>query len=385
MPGAVGGSGDDTHYPLESPMASVDLLNTTLEEMYARGGILPLITATRKPLIKNLWEKKKVNKESIGGTKFTRPFGYGAPSKGIQIATGNETAALTRKASTKKYEIPSIRHLIPVTIPLLDLRRNDGKQGAVKLIKDYPLATMQQYQEDVEFWMLTGAYNSSVMSVMDTPAFDQYATFNGSVTHSNSDTGWLQGLVPAAQTGVVQGVSRDNAIRHISQYGAITSFASDGMNTLSNVYRACADRAGGMNDGPDFGFADGGTYANLEVAMTDNVRVVNLAENQQNKSTANFLLYKNARVYSCDSNLDPTNAAFSGTPGYSTSAITGGVLYFINSEWMEVAYLEEIEQAPKFVDMIADQDVVVAKMHADMNPIVLRLNAMGRCDGGRIP
>lgn len=364
-------------------MASIDLLNTTLEQMYAAGGNLLLTTATKKPLLRSLIEKKRVNRSSEGGTKFTRPFGYGAPAKGIQVATGNEVAALTRKASTKKYEVESIRHLIPVTIPEIDLARNEGKQGVVKLIKQYPLMTMSQYQEDVEFWFLTGAYHDTAVSVIDTPGFDNFATLNGSVTHSSGNRGWLQGAAPASQTGTVQGVAIDDAINHISQYGQITSFAADGMTTLRQVYRLCGQYAGNMD--PDLGFCDGLTYAQIEQNMVDNVRVVNLGANQENKETTNYLLFKNARIYSCDVNLDPTNAAFTGTPALSTSTTTGGILYFVNSDFVEVAYLQEMEKSPKFVDMIADQDVVVAKLHADWQPMVLKLPGMGRVDGGRIP
>lgn len=364
-------------------MASTDLLNTTLAEMYAQGGNLVLTTASRKPLFKNLIDKKRVMKDTVGGTKFERPFGYGSPAKGTLIVGGTEVAPIVRNTITKKYEIEAQRHMIPVQIPNLDLRRNDGKQGIVKLIKQYPVASFTQYQEDVEYWVLTGAYHNSATSVIDSPGFQNFATLNGSVTLANGSRGWLQGAAPASQTGTVQGVAIDSTINHNSQYGQITSFASDGVTTIRTAYNLAAQYGGGK--APDVGFADGVTYSNLMTYITDNVRIVNTGQNLDGKESYDFLLYQNAKVYDCSVNLDPTNASFTGSPALSTSSTTGGILYFINSDYIEVPYLEEMERAPEFRDMIADQDVVVAKMVADWTLIQLRLNAMARVDGGRIP
>lgn len=362
---------------------SIDVMNTTLADMYAKGGNLILVTASRKPLMKYLIDKKKVNKERVGGTYFERPFGYGSPAKGKKISTGNEIAALTRNSVTKNYRVESTRHLIPITIPNVDLKKNDGTQGVIKLIKQYPAASFAQYMEDWEFWLLTGAYHDPAVSVIDSPDFDGAATFNGNITHSDGNTGWFQALAPSAQTGNVQGVARNNTIQHISQFGAITSFAANGMVTLEAAYNLAAQRGDGQ--APDFGFADGGSFSNLSANIRDNVRVVSTDERVDGPKSAEFLLYKAARVYDVGVNLDPTNASFTGTPCLSTSAITGGVIYFLNSEFIEVPYLEELDEAPEFKDMIADQDVVVAKCHNDWQPMVLRLNAHCLIAGGRIP
>ena len=365
-------------------MASTDLLNTTLAEMYAQGGNLTLTTATQKPFFRELIAKKKVNKESIGGTQFERPFGYGSPAKGgVVSGNGMNTIPLVRNSITKKYTVESVRHFIPVTIPNLDLRRNEGKQGVVKLIKQYPMVTATQYQEDVEFWLLTGAYHNTTVSVIDSPGFDNFPTLNGSVTLSSGSRGWFQGLTPASQTGTVQSVGIDNTINHVSQYGLITSFAADGMSTLRAAYNAAAQYGNGSV--PDVGFADAITYQNMLTNIVDNVRIVNGSNDLTAKSNAYQLLFQGAKVYDCSVNLDPTNAAFTGSTAFSTSSITGGIVYFINSDFIEVPYLEEMEKAPEFRDMIADQDVVVAKMVCDWAPIVLKLNAMARVDGGRVP
>jgi len=365
-------------------MASTDLLNTTLAELYAQGGNLTITTATQKPFFRHLLDKKRINKESIGGTKFERPFAYGSPAKGgVVSGNGMNVVPLIRNNITKKYEIESIRHFIPVTIPNLDLRRNEGKQGVVKLIKQYPMAAASQYQEDVEFWLLSGAYHNTTVSVIDSPGFDNFPTLNGSVTLSSGSRGWFQGLTPASQTGTVQGVAIDSTIQHCSQYGLVTSFASDGMSTIRAAYNTAAQYGGG--NVPDIGFCDGVTYQNILTNTTDNVRIVDGTKDLGGKSLANFLLMNGAQIYDCSVNLDPTNASFTGSTAFSTSSTTGGILYLLNSNFIEVPYLEEMDKAPEFKDMIADQDVVVSKMVVDWAPIVLKLNAMARVDGTRVP
>jgi hypothetical protein len=362
-------------------MASTDLLNTTLAEMYASGGNLILTTATKKPLVKNLFEKKKVNKESVGGSRFERPYTEGSPAKGINVKTGSEVAALTRANRTQKYFLESHRLFVPVAIPNIDLKRNQGKQGVIKLIKEYPLAVTETLLDDWEFWFLTGGYRDTSVSVIDTPGFDEAATLNGAVTHTLGNGGWLQLLAEASQSGTFQGVARNPTTQHVNRYGVITSFATDGMSTIGRVYDLTSQYSRG---GVDLGFADTGTYANLTKYLVDNVRVANLGQEQYGKDSADYLLYKKAKVF-MSVNLDPTNTAFTGTPGLSTSATTGGVLYFLSSGDIEIPYFDMLDSAPEFRDTVANQDVVSAKMYLDWQPICLRLNSMAAIAGGRIP
>jgi len=361
---------------------SLDVLNTTLADLYAQGGNLQLTTVTRKPLMRQLMDKKRINRESVGGTFIERPFGAGSPAKGKRITIGTEVASLTRRQITKKYQSQTIRLFVPVTIPQRDLKQNDGKQGVVKLIKQYPMATAQQIGEDWEFYLLTGAYHNSGVSVIDSPDFDGAATLNGAVTSTGGDTGWLQQAAPASQTGNVQGVARDNAINHVNQFAQITSFASDGMIKVASAY----DRAQqfSVGSGPDFGFADDVTYSNLQIYSADNVRITDTDSAVFGSNTGQFIPYKQAKIYNVGVNLDPTNASFTGTPGFSTSAVTGGVLYFLSSDFIEVPYLE-IEEAPQFQAIVADQDIVVGRMYWDFQPMIGQLPSHAVIAGGRIP
>lgn len=362
---------------------SQDLLNTTVAELYAKGGNLFLMSATQTVAMQYLLDKKKVNKESVGGTYFERPFSYRSPAKGGKITTGSEVVPVVNLQSTKKYRVEAQRHMMVVSIDGLELARNSGKLGAVKLIEGKPQAAIESFHLDMEQWFLSGAYRDSGISVIDSPGFDGCATLNGNITHTGGDRGWLQMLAPASQTGTVQGVAVDNAIKHTSQYGAITSFATDGMLVIDQTYDLCQAYGGGS--APDLGFADSGTYSNIVVNNRDSVRIDSTDKQIDGPNSASFQLYKRARIYNCNVTLDPTLSSFAGTTGYSTSSITGGVLYFLNSNYVEVPYFDLVERVPEFIRMTPNQDVITAQLFSDMNPMTLRLNSMGVVVGGRIP
>lgn len=360
---------------------STDVLNSTLADLYAKGGNIILATATRKPLIRKLLDPKRINKATIGGTYVEMPFGSGSPAKGTRINNGLEVAPLTRKNITQKYQIQTVRIYTPVVIPRKDLMANDGKLGVAKLIKQYPLATSEQLMEDWEYWYLTGAYHDTAISVIDTPGFDGFATLNGNVTASAdfaSNTGWCQMATKASQSGNVQGVARSQTLNHVNQYGLVTSFASDGLAVLRRVqsdvaaYGAC-----------DFGFADGVSFANIQSNMADNVRIDNLDDSVEGKMSHSYVQFGITRIYDMNINLDTTNASFNGTAASSSSSITGGCVYFCSSDYMEVPF-REMTEAPTF-DKLPGQDAVAGDMVFDANPMLEKLAAFGVAAGTRIP
>lgn len=360
---------------------STDVLNSTLADLYAKGGNIVINTLTRRPLMRKLLDPNKINKSSIGGTYIEMPFGSGSPAKATRILSGSETAVPVRKQITSKYRIQTARQFIPIVIPNKDLRMNDGRQGIAKLIKSYPMATSESFLEDWEYWFLTGAYRSSDISVVDTPGFDGFATLNGNVTATaafDSNTGWCQALAAASQSGNVQNVARSSSINHVNQYGTITSFASDGMAVINRVQALCATYGA-----CDMGFADSVTYANILANNADVVRIKDTGDSIYDKDAVNALQLGQTRIYNMTVNLDPTNASFSGTTGYSTSETTGGVLYFCSTDFMEVPE-REAKSAPKFAPY-PGQDYVIGDMAFDNNVMVEKLPAFGIVTGGRIP
>lgn len=334
--------------------------------------------AQTMPFMDQLFRRKQVNMESTGGTYYWRDFVGGSPAKGKRIINGDEVASLTRKNVIKQFQVSSVRHFIPIFIPNIDLRRNEGKQGVIKLIKKYPEATIVEFWNDWEFFLLTGGYRPSTTSVVDSPDFDGACTLNGA--YAGAANGLFDFAAFGSQTDTVQGVAKDSAIGFANQYGAITSFAADGMSTIGAAYdRAAAN----STSGPDLGFADAVSYQNMVLYSADNVRIDQTDKEVFGANSRYYLPYKKAKVY-MSLNLDPTNAAFGGSAGLSTSDITGGVLYFLSSDTWEVPY-QEMNINAKFDVVIPDQDGVVAHLAVDVNPICNRFNNQALVAGGRIP
>lgn len=354
---------------------STELLNTTLADL---GDELVLTQAQSLPLMNKLIKNKQVNKEAVGGTYIERTFAGGSPAKGTLISSGDEVATIQRIAQMKKFQVKSTRHFIPIFIPQIEVDRNTGKQGVIKLIKSYPEMTAAEYWLDWEYWLLSAAYRPSGVSVINTPGFDGACTLNGN--YSGAANGLLDFLAPASQTDTVQGVAKSNTYNLYNQYGIVTSFASDGMLQIGYAYDYAANFT---SKGPDLGFADPVSYQNMVMFSADTVRTPSTDTAVFGAETRSFLPYKMAKVYN-SVNLDPTNASFSGSTAYSTSDITGGAIYFINSDDWEVPYYS-MKVTPEFKDDIPDQDGLLGKMIVDMQPVCRKFTTQVAVAGTKIP
>lgn len=354
---------------------SADLLATTLNNLGSR---LIMNHAQTMPFMEQLFNKKQVNQEPNGGVYYQRDFIGGSPAKGKRITNGDEVATLTRKNQVKQFQLPSVRHFIPIFIPNIDLRRNEGKLGVIKLMKKYPEATVKEFWMDWEMWLLTGAYRDPNVSVIDSPDFDGACTLNGNYT--GAANGLFSFADYGAQNAVVQGIAKQPTLGFAQQYGVVTSFAANGMAQVGKAYDAAAANS---SSGPDLGFTDTVSFNNLVLFSGDTVKIDNTDKAVFGENSRYYLPYKKAKVYMA-ANLDPTNAAFNGSAGYSTSDITGGVLYFCTSDDWEVPYLEMSINA-NFDIVIPDQDGVVAHLAVDLQPICLRFNSQALVAGLRIP
>ncbi len=357
------------------PQPSTELLNTTLADL---GSTLVMTNAQSMPLMDQLMKKKKVNCEPRGGTYIERSFSGGSPAEATRIDNGDEVAVITRRAQIRKFQVTSTRHFVPIFIPQVEVDRNSGKNGIIKLIKQYPEMTAVEYFLDWERFLLTGGYRNSAVSCVRSPGFLGSCTLNGAVTAGAA--GLLDFAAPSAQTDVVQGVAKSEAIGNINQYGVVTSFAGDGMLQVGLAYDTAA---GNSRSGPDLGFADMISYQQMVTYSGDNVRITSTDQPVYGAESRSFLPYKKAKLYA-SLQLDPTDAAFTGTTGFSTSSITGGVIYWLSSDDWEVPYYK-MEVTPEFRDDIPNQDGLLGKMVIDMGPICTRLNTQAVVGGTRIP
>lgn len=343
---------------------SVDLINTTIEEL---GKKAELSFVRDSKLLSRLEKKSLINKMSVGGQSITRTIISGSPAQGIGVSNGDEVATPVRLNKTKKYQVNYHEIFVPVIIPGKDVRQNQGSSGAIKLVREYPLATLEALRMDFNQYLLTGSTGSRVTA---SPAdFYGFLTLNGdfaSGTETGTTNGLLDFVVPASQTDTVQNVAKDSGVSHFNQYGLITAFATDGVRVLRQTYRAAAAWGGGKE--PDLVLMDDGTFGNYEEYKTDIVRL-QVASDKDVVSTSNVLY--GAEV--CF-DLALTTAAFSGTG-------TGGVTYILNTNYIEMDVLEMPKIRP-FEDRLVDQDVLSSKLILHAGVICTRVPAQGVIGGG---
>lgn len=343
---------------------STELINSTLADL-AKRAEHSFVRENR--FLKALEAKSNINKASTGGSYIERTIFAGSPAVGIGVSNGDEVATPTRVQKTKKYQVGYYEYFCPIIIPGKEVRQNNGVQGAVKLVKEYPLAALEAFQMDFNKYLLTGTTDS--LSSASAADFYGFLTLNGDFA-SGTETGTTNGLMdfaaPSAQTDVVQSVAKDAGVSHFNQYGLITAFATDGIRTLRSGYRAGAAWGGGKE--PDLVIMDDLTYGNYEEYKTDLVRL-QVGNDKDVVDTSNTLY--NARVHF---DLALALSAFSGTG-------TGGVSYILNTSYFELCML----MAPKveqFADKLVDQDVLSSKLIFHGQLVCTRLPAQAVIGGG---
>jgi len=328
---------------------SRELLNTTFENF--RGPLVRTF-AQNTPLRRMLISKAKITTDA--GSFVERGIITGSPSRGTGMFNGDEVLDRTRRKKTDRYRVDYHRVVISINIPQKELNQNKGKQGAVKLIQDYPKSVTDSYVMDREKYLLVG---KSAGMAIDSEELYGYSTLNGQFTSgigSGVENGLLDFRTPADQTAdgeLVQNVAKSSAIWHYNQYGDIGTWATDGMKVLRRTYRAAAQFASGENGGVDLIFMDDETYGNYQESKADIVRTKKLDENIDKGNTLKDV-FALAGVF--PSQLIDLAADMTGDA-------VDGVIYGINTEWVEIVQLEKSHMSG-FVDAGPDQDGVTAKL-----------------------
>lgn len=343
---------------------STDLINTTQTELGKRA---EHSFVRESPFLKGLEAKGLINKSPIGGSGIERTIFSGSPALGIGVSLGDEVATPTRQQKAKKMRVDYYEFFVPVTIPGKEIRQNSGVQGAIKLVREYPVATMEAFNQDYNRYLLTGTTDS--LTSLSPSEFYGFLSLNGDFS-SGTETGTTNGLLdfvaPASQTETVQNVAKDAGVSHYNQYGLISAFATDGVRTLRSVYRNCAAYGGGKQ--PDLVVMDDATFGNYEEYKTDIVRIQTASD--KDVVEMSNVLYGAKVVF----DLGLTPASFSGTG-------TGGVTYILNLNYFELDMLAAPKINP-FEDRLVDQDMLSSKLIFHGQTICTRLPAQGCIGGG---
>jgi len=199
--------------------------------------------------------------------------------------------------------------------------------------------------QDIEHWRLNGARRSGTNKTLLRTAGSTAGmqTLNGNVTWANAvnsattDRGFVQQLVPASQTGNVQGLAVGDDF--VNQYAAGASWsAGTTPAALSGLITSMRDLSSydenrGLQMSVDTGIADSISFMRLENYLHDSVRVVSVSEDQF-KNPHQFLPYGGVKIYSSGL-LNPTLSSWTGTDAASTGSTDGGLIYIFASKALQ--------------------------------------------------
>lgn len=350
---------------------SNELINSTVSDI---GSKVPDTFAYSNRFLKRLKEKSLINTYSTGGTYVERAFMGGSPTTGVGLFSGDEVAPLTRVQQARKYSVEYHAVFAAISIPGKEIRQNNGKTGAWKLINQYPISTLNGWLRDWNSYWLTGV---STGFVLPTAQMAGFTTLNGQFSAGVGQgvtNGLLDFRTPAQQltdAENVQNVVKSTVYWHFNRYFPITAFATDGETTLRRAYRNAAHSAMKPEGGPDLVVMDDQTFGNYElVAKKDliQIRLVSDKTETTNTLTNTFML---AQVYS-DLDLDLANF---------TGVAAAGVTYMLNTDFFEMCQIEELKIG-KFEDRLADQDALVAKMLGHFQVVCTNFPAQACVSGG---
>jgi hypothetical protein len=347
---------------------SLDVFNLTLSDLSDE---IVIAQEKRVPLFDRLKSKGAINKAPVGGTYFEHVFVGQAPGTATAIYTGSEVADGTRNLITYKYSVESHRFIAPIFIPKIELERNSGKQGIIKLVDAYPKATMASIYRDLNYWILAANTTGAALKIFSAAQLDGQATLNSQYVGTKRlgvTTGLLSFAAPASQTATTQNVAKSTTYEHYNQYGDISSWAANGIETMTTVYQTGAEYTS-MGDGADIGMADPDSYANLLTYSADTVRIVDTDKAVFGKNVGRTMFF-NATIYR-DTSLD--RSLFTG-------AAADGVVYFLNTDDIELNYFT-MPKIGKFAEWTPMQDVVAAQVEGSMNLVMKRFNSQGAVTG----
>lgn len=346
---------------------STEVLNTTFADL--RGPLVNSFIRSNE-LLDALMSKARMPSE--GGSLIERSFAGGAPARGVGVFVGDELLNMTRRQQTKRFQVEPHRIVAAINIPKKELLFNSGKLAVIRLIEEYPQTTLEGAKADLNSFLLTGVSRGLVFQTADLAGF---LSLNGQFG-AGSGTGVTNGLLDfqttTLQSDVVQNVAKSTSYSHFNQYGAITSWATDGLPTLRKTYRQCAHYAGGMGKGPDLVVMDDDTYTNFEDSRLSLVRI-QLVEDKTEKSNMLGLDLGVAKVYS---SIDLNRGSFTG-------AANNGVTYILNTDFLEMPLMEAPSITP-FTERVGDQDVVTAIFSMQGNLICTKTPAQGCVSGGAV-
>ena len=354
---------------------SADVLATALND-YAPG--LSETFMKWHPVFEKLIKKGNLDQSNLKGPLREFAVVAGGPGTVTEIATGSEVIQGGRKQKLSKGTARAPRLIYAFDVPRKDLDEANGEYDMARILKMYPELGMGEFHEHLSQQLVVGDGANNCGG---------FLTLNGDASWTpggSTETGIFEYKTTATQDDTVHGLVKSGGTGGVAgwhnQFGKITSFDTDGLDTLRKAYYRCS-RQSKTNGKVDIMLADEGTYHNYLNKLDDVVRVAAVENDHVPADVRQGIKFLDATMWLEDS-LDITNSAFAS----GADLAQDGVCYMLNSETWEAFILSHGGKGGYFNTdgpfRIPEQDMVRYEIILYMGMYCNQLRANGVVTGG---
>lgn len=285
------------------------------------------------PFLKMMIESG-VDKRPSGGEYAAFDVVVDGPGTPVQLVTGAEAYSYGRKNIIRQGRIYIPTSLYPYAVEGQALRKGSGPTAIESLLKTYPEQANLDFRQKINAQILTGSGVGTGVG--------GFATLNGDQTFSpdgTSLTGFMSFAAKSGQTSTVENLPKEGAGTNpttgwYNQYGAVSSFATNGKRIMRETYNACGLR-GGEYGYPPIGFCDSISFDNYYDSLDDQVRYTSeKTDGEEGVNLLDGIMFHKTKLY-VDAAIDDNTASFSH---FSTF---GGVMYFLNPKTFGILTIGE--------------------------------------------
>jgi hypothetical protein len=276
---------------------------------------------TWHPLLKVLKERKHVDFRTLQGPFHEFTITTGGVGATTEVAGGSEEITGGRRQNAQRGDTYAPRLIHAWDVPLKDLAEANGEQDLARIIDDYPMLALDEWQQQLVQQLATGAGNNGLSGF---PTFNGDATFNpGGV---GARAGFFEFAATGSQSNVVHNLNSATVAGWENQYGDIASFPLDGRSTLRQEFLR-AGRQGKALGKVDVMFADEQTYLNYIEDLDDQVQVAKVTGDMTPGDLGTGVPFlQSATTMFLEEAIDINDAAF------TTAGAQNGVCYGLNSK-----------------------------------------------------
>jgi hypothetical protein len=301
---------------------SPDVLATALQDLAP--GYSELFSLWH-PLMERVVLKGNVDRATLKGPFREFVVVSDGPGTVTQVLTGSEIIAGGRRQNAQRGDTFAPRMIYAFDVPGKDLAEANGENDLARIIKRYPELALSDFHERIADQLAAGNSTAGVGG---------FLTLNGDQNYNPQGTnraGVFQYAAPANQNALVFNLTKQGGAGGVSgwynQYGQVSSFATDGRQTMRQVYYA-ASRQGSKASGPvDLLLGDETSYLNYIDDLDDQVRVMRVEGDKAPKALRQGIPFLEADFYLEQSITDGINAG-----NFTAGGSNNGCIYMLKTD-----------------------------------------------------